>query len=219
MASCVLLLEEELKKGIFISFEGPDGAGKTTQLKMLREYCTKLGLDTVITREPGGTPISEKIRNIILDPDNTEMSARAEALLYAASRAQLMDSFIRPALEEGKLVLCDRFVDSSIAYQAYARKLGDGVRIINEFATDHTMPDLTFFLDIDPEKGRERNVSAGKKDRMEQEELAFHVEVYKGYKDIAKKDPGRIVVIDAQRPQEAVFKDIKAHFDKFIEGR
>ena len=161
-----------MKKGLFISFEGPDGAGKSTQLAMLAEYCRSKGLDITVTREPGGTSISEKIRCIILDPENSEMSASCEALLYAASRAQLIDQLIRPAVEEGRIVLCDRFVDSSIAYQAYARGLGEGVRLINRFAIKGTMPDCTFFLDIDPEKGRERNVDAGKKDRMEQEELS-----------------------------------------------
>jgi dTMP kinase len=206
-----------LKKGLFISFEGPDGAGKSTQLAMLSDYCRSRGLDITVTREPGGTAISEKIRQIILDPENKEMSAGCEALLYAASRAQLVDEFIRPAVAEGKIVLCDRFVDSSIAYQAYARKLGEGVRTINIFATGGTMPDRTFFLNIDPEKGRERNVDAGKKDRMEQEELSFHRAVYEGYKRIAEMEPERVIVIDADRRAERVFEDIKREFDRLIE--
>ncbi len=203
-----------MKKGLFISFEGPDGAGKSTQLAMLAEYCRSKGLDITVTREPGGTSISEKIRGIILDPDNAEMSASCEALLYAASRAQLIDQLIRPAVEEGRIVLCDRFVDSSIAYQAYARGLGEGVRLINRFAIKGTMPDRTFFLDIDPEKGRERNVDAGKKDRMEQEELSFHRAVYEGYKKIAEMEPERVICIDADRKAEEIFEDIKREFDK-----
>ncbi|MBR0130731.1 MAG: dTMP kinase [Firmicutes bacterium] len=203
-----------MKKGLFISFEGPDGAGKSTQLAMLAEYCRSKGLDITVTREPGGTSISEKIRCIILDPENSEMSASCEALLYAASRAQLIDQLIRPAVEEGRIVLCDRFVDSSIAYQAYARGLGEGVRLINRFAIKGTMPDCTFFLDIDPEKGRERNVDAGKKDRMEQEELSFHRAVYDGYKKIAEMEPERVICIDADRKAEEIFEDIKREFDK-----
>lgn len=203
-----------MKKGLFISFEGPDGAGKSTQLAMLAEYCRSKGLDITVTREPGGTSISEKIRGIILDPENSEMSASCEALLYAASRAQLIDQLIRPAVEEGRIVLCDRFVDSSIAYQAYARGLGEGVRLINRFAIKGTMPDCTFFLDIDPEKGRERNVDAGKKDRMEQEELSFHRAVYEGYKKIAEMEPERVICIDADRKAEEIFEDIKREFDK-----
>ncbi len=208
-----------MNRALFISIEGPDGAGKSTQLAMLADYCRERGLDVLTTREPGGNPISEKIRGLILDPENTDMSAAAEALLYAASRAQLMDTVIRPALESGRIVLCDRFVDSSIAYQAYARGLGDGVRVINEFATGGIKTDLTIFLDIDPEVGRERNVSTGKKDRMEQEELAFHRAVYEGYKDIARREPERVVCIDASRCTEAVFEDIKAVFEDRLAGR
>ena len=203
-------------KGVFISFEGADGSGKSTQIKLLSDYCKEKGLDVLQTREPGGTQISEKIRNIILDPDNTEMGAATEALLYASSRAQLVEEVIKPALSEGKIVLCDRFMDSSIAYQGYARKLGDGVRLINEFAIQSLQPNLTFFLDLDPKEGRERNVVVGKKDRMEKEELTFHQDVYKGYKKLAEIYKDRYVNIDASKSVEEVFQEIKKVFDNYI---
>ena len=160
-----------MNRGLFITFEGPDGSGKTTQIKMLAQHCAERGFDVVLTREPGGTPISEKIRNIILDPGNIEMAGTTEALLYAASRAQHVSQLIIPSIEQGRIVLCDRFVDSSIAYQGFARGLGDGVRVINEFATLGIRPDLTFFFDVDPETAHARNVASGKSDRLELEAI------------------------------------------------
>ena len=132
-----------MREGYFISFEGGDGSGKSTQIQILREFLEERGYDVILTREPGGTPISEKIRSIILDKANSEMDDMTEALLYAAARAQLVSQIIRPALEEGKVVICDRFVDSSMDYQAYARGLGDSVKTINAFAVGDCMPDLT----------------------------------------------------------------------------
>jgi len=135
-----------MKKGYFISFEGGDGAGKSTQINKLKEYCEKQGYDVVLTREPGGTDIGEKIRQIILDPENSKMADMTEAFLYAASRAQHVEEVIKPAIEAGRIVICDRFVDSSIAYQGYGRGLGECVGIINEYAVNTYMPYVTFLL-------------------------------------------------------------------------
>ena len=145
-----------MREGYFISFEGGDGSGKSTQIQILREFLEERGYDVILTREPGGTPISEKIRSIILDKANSEMDDMTEALLYAAARAQLVSQVIRPALEEGKVVICDRFVDSSMAYQAYARGLGDSVKTINAFAVGDCMPDLTILLKVNPQVGSSR---------------------------------------------------------------
>jgi len=205
-----------LKRGIFISFEGPDGSGKSTQIRLLTEYCREKGLEAVTVREPGGTAISEKIRDIILDKKNSEMSPVAEALLYAASRAQLVEQIIRPALEEGKMVLSDRFMDSSIAYQCYGRGLGDGVRIINEFAVRDLQPDLTFFLDLDPVKGKQRVLKEGEPDRLESEAMTFHRAVYEGYKKLSLIYPQRFVTVDADRPIGDIASDIREAFDRYV---
>jgi dTMP kinase len=203
-------------KGIFITFEGPDGSGKSTQVKLLAEYCQNHGFDVLVTREPGGTSISESIRTIILDPKNTEMNIAAEALLYAASRAQLVSQVIRPSLEKGKIVICDRFMDSSIAYQGYARGLGDSVRVINEFAIQQLQPDLTFFLDLPPEAGLRRAALNGFPDRLEQESLDFHNAVYRGYQELAKLYKDRYVRIDASRSASAVHEDIAEVFARYV---
>ena len=201
-----------MSKGLFISFEGADGSGKSTQYRIFAEYLKSLGFDVLMTREPGGTPISESIRSIILDPANTEMSDMTEALLFAASRAQLVSQVIRPAVEQGKIVLCDRFMDSSIAYQGYARGLGDCVRIINEYAVQGMQPDITFFLDLKPEDGRKRNTAAGKADRMEQQAIEFHEKVYEAYKSLAQIYKDRFVVIDASGSIEEVQERIRRSF-------
>ncbi|MBQ1384688.1 MAG: dTMP kinase [Firmicutes bacterium] len=205
-----------MKRGIFISFEGPDGSGKSTQIRLLTEYCREKGLEAVTVREPGGTAISEKIREIILDKKNSEMSPVAEALLYAASRAQLVEQIIRPALEEGKMVLSDRFMDSSIAYQGYGRGLGDGVRIINEFAVRDLQPDLTFFLDLDPVKGKQRVLKEGEPDRLESEAMTVHRAVYEGYKKLSLIYPQRFVTVDADRPVGEIASDIREAFDRYV---
>lgn len=197
-----------MSKGYFITFEGVDGCGKTTQLQMLAEYLKQQGFDVVLTREPGGTPISEKIREIILDPNNKEESGVTEALLYAASRAQHVAEKIKPALDAGKIVLCDRFMDSSIAYQAYARGLGEDVIAINMFAIQGCNPDITFFLDLDPRIGQERQVARGKLDRLEQEGLSFQEKVYAGYQEIIKKYPDRFKVVNANREIRDIQNDI-----------
>lgn len=165
----------------------------------------------MLTREPGGTPISEKIREIILDKNNKEMDAMTEALLYASSRAQHVAEVIKPALEAGKIVICDRFIDSSIAYQGYGRGLGDCVRVINEYAVRGCMPDVTFLLEMDPKIGKER-ISADDQDRLEQEKLEFHKKVFDGYMEIEKKFD-RIIGIDAARSIEEISADIIKHIE------
>lgn len=185
-----------MREGHFISFEGGDGSGKSTQIQILREFLEERGYDVIITREPGGTPISEKIRSIILDKANSEMDDMTEALLYAAARAQLVSQIIRPALEEGKVVICDRFVDSSMAYQAYARGLGDSVKTINAFAVGDCMPDLTILLKVNPQVGSSR-IGNRERDRIELASSDFHKKVYEGYLQLEKLYPERIVGIDA----------------------
>ena len=185
-----------MREGYFISFEGGDGSGKSTQIQILREFLEERGYDVILTREPGGTPISEKIRSIILDKANSEMDDMTEALLYAAARAQLVSQIIRPALEEGKVVICDRFVDSSMAYQAYARGLGDSVKTINAFAVGDCMPDLTILLKVNTQVGSSR-IGNRERDRIELASSDFHKKVYEGYLQLEKLYPERIVGIDA----------------------
>ena len=185
-----------MREGYFISFEGGDGSGKSTQIQILREFLEERGYDVILTREPGGTPISEKIRSIILDKANSEMDDMTEALLYAAARAQLVSQIIRPALEEGKVVICDRFVDSSMAYQAYARGLGDSVKTIKAFAVGDCMPDLTILLKVNPQVGSSR-IGNRERDRIELASSDFHKKVYEGYLQLEKLYPERIVGIDA----------------------
>lgn len=198
-------------KGFFISFEGPDGAGKSTVLKqVLKEITPLLKLDYLTVREPGGSKISEAIRNIILDPAHSEMDDRTEALLYAASRSQLMAEVVLPALKDGKLVISDRFVDSSLAYQGSGRNLGmQEIKQINDFATRGIEPDLTIFLDVKPEVGLSRiqKLRPDQEDRLEQEKLAFHQKVYEGYKIINQNNPDRVKVVDASQDVEKVVAD------------
>ena len=192
-----------MREGYFISFEGGDGSGKSTQIQILREFLEERGYDVILTREPGGTPISEKIRSIILDKANSEMDDMTEALLYAAARAQLVSQIIRPALEEGKVVICDRFVDSSMAYQAYARGLGDSVKTINAFAVGDCMPDLTILLKVNPQVGSSR-IGNRERDRIELASSDFHKKVYEGYLQLEKLYPERIVGIDAANTIENI---------------
>ncbi|NLP30825.1 MAG: dTMP kinase [Clostridiales bacterium] len=204
-----------MSKGLFITFEGPDGSGKTTQINNLNTYLRGKGIDTVLTREPGGTIIGEKIREIILDIKHTEMSPMTEALLYAASRSQHVDQLIRPALEAGKTVICDRFIDSSIVYQGYGRKLGDCILTINEIAVSNLMPDLTFLLLVDPEIGMKR-ISNEELDRIESEKIDYHRDVYNGYLELAKKFPDRIIIIDGSKEIEEIENNIIDKVSKFI---
>ena len=205
-------------KGWFISVEGGDGSGKSTQIKKIEAYLREKGLDYILTREPGGTPVAEKIRELILDPANKAMTGRAEMLLYAASRAQHVEEKILPALAEGKVVLSDRFTDSSIAYQAYGRGLGDMVAEVNRIATGGKVPDLTIFLNISPAAGmaRKNKQDGHELDRLELEQAAFHEKVYEGYLALARESGGRIADIDADRPAETVFADIKARLDQLF---
>jgi dTMP kinase len=183
-------------KGKFITFEGCEGSGKSTQLKLLAEKLDEMGVDYMLTREPGGSEIAEKIREIILDGKNTEMCDECEALLYAAARAQHLTEKVAPALQRGTLVICDRYIDSSLAYQGIARGLGEKfVAEINSFAMDKFPPDLTVFLNISPKDAFERKHGADENDRMEQLGLAFHQRVYDGYLKLAKEYP-RICPVD-----------------------
>lgn len=192
---------------MFITFEGPDGSGKSTVIKKVYEKLINDGYPILLTREPGGTPIAEKIRNVILDNDNTALDARTEALLYAASRRQHLVEKIRPALKEGKIVLCDRFLDSSLAYQGGGRHLGiENVLNVNLFATENTYPDLTLFFNISPEEGLKR-VSADKKriaDRLDNENENFHHDVYNAFLKVVNDNKNRIVVIDATKSIDEV---------------
>jgi len=206
-------------KGIFITFEGPDGSGKTTQIRLLKEHCERKGCRVLLTREPGGTPISEAIRALLLDPSHQEMDSVTEALLYAASRAQHVAEKIRPALEDGCIVLCDRFMDSSIAYQGYARGLGDDVRVINEFAVQGTQPDITFLMDLPAADGKARVVAARNLDRLEQEDLDFHNAVYDGYMQLKEIYSSRYVVVDASRSIEEISAEICRKFDDYVLNR
>lgn len=184
-------------KGKFVSVEGCEGAGKSTQVRLLCEYLTEHNVDYFFTREPGGTEIGEQIRGVILNKDNKEMSPECEALLYSASRVQLLREKILPELKNGKLVILDRYYDSSFAYQAYARGLGeDFVAKINEFALTCGVPDLTLFLDINPEDAFNRKGGVDKNDRMELSGLEFHKKVYNGYKLMQRKHPERIISVN-----------------------
>lgn len=195
--------------GIFITFEGPDGSGKTTQIKLLEQYFSEKGYDILITREPGGTEISEQIRSVILDRNNTKMDKITEALLYAASRAQHVAEVIKPALLEGKAIICDRFVDSSIVYQGIGRNLGiDLVKGINDMATQGIEPDITFLLKISPDKALNRKFSSDECNRLDMEKLEFHNEVYKGYLKLEKLYPKRIIGIDATMSIEEIWGEI-----------
>ena len=196
-----------MSRGFFITFEGGDGSGKSTQIGILRDRLTEMGYEVLLTREPGGTAISEKIRELILDPDNSEMDDMTEALLYAAARAQLVHQFIKPALEEGKVVICDRFVDSSIAYQGFGRGLGDAVGVINTYAVDDCMPDLTILLRLDPQKGSSR-IAGREHDRIEQASDDFHRKVYEGYLKLEEMYPERILGIDASGTIEEIAEEI-----------
>lgn len=207
-----------MSKGLFISLEGPDGSGKSTQIEYLKEYFRELSLECVFTREPGGTEIGEQIRQIILDRGNSRMSDMTEALLYAASRAQHVEEKIRPALEAGKIVVCDRYVDSSIAYQGYGRAMGEQIGEINAYAIGGCMPDLTILISVDPRVGRKR-IAAGDRDRLESEKLRFHEEVYRGYLELAKKDPERIKTVDGTGTREAIRDEIRSYVDPALRSK
>ncbi|ANB59329.1 dTMP kinase [Anoxybacteroides amylolyticum] len=194
----------------FFSFEGPDGAGKTTIISMVESFLREQGWDVVATREPGGIEIAEKIRDIILNPAHQAMDGRTEALLYAAARRQHLVEKVIPALKDGKIVLCDRFIDSSLAYQGFARGLGvDEVLGINQFAIEGYFPTLTLYFDIEPKIGLERIYGNEKREinRLDLESLSFHENVRKGYLQLMERFPERIVMLDASREVADVFAD------------
>ncbi len=198
-----------MRRGKLITFEGCDGCGKSTQLTLLSEYLTGEGIPHIFTREPGGGKISEQIRAILLGGKNDEMTDECEALLFAAARVQHLADRVEPALREGKLVVCDRYVDSSLAYQAYARGLGvEFVTKINSFALENYLPDLTIFIDLSPAEAFARKKGADENDRMELAGMAFHERVYAGYRKIAAENPERVVCVDGRQSPQGIFKDV-----------
>ncbi|MEB1809661.1 MAG: dTMP kinase [Bacillaceae bacterium] len=211
-----------MRKGLFITAEGGEGAGKTSALSKIYDYLIDNGYDVVMTREPGGIKISEEIRSVILNKNHTEMDGRTEALLYAAARRQHLVEKIVPALEEGKIVLCDRFIDSSLAYQGFARGIGfENILLINQMAIDEYWPDLTLYFRVDPEvglariakdKGREVN-------RLDQENETFHKKVLEGYDQLTKLYKDRIQVVNANESFESVYSSALVMIEQHLEKR
>jgi dTMP kinase len=199
---------EPARSGVLIAFEGVEGAGKSTQLDLLRCELERRGREVVVTREPGGTPVGERVRAVLLDPA-VDLHPRAEALLFAAARAQLVEQVIRPALQRGAVVLCDRYLHSSLAYQGDGRGLGRAaVEEVNRFATGGLPPDLVVLLDLDPAEGLGRR--GGRRDRIEVEDLGFHRRVRDAFRELAADDPGRFAVVDAAAPVDQVAAGVLA---------
>lgn len=195
----------------FITFEGCDGVGKTFQTRALKEYCQQLGLDVVFTREPGGSDIAEQIRRIILDANNSAMDDMCEAFLYASARIQHLHDIVKPALAQGKVVFCDRYVHSSYVYQGLGRELGlDKIISLNNLAVGEYMPDFTIFLDLSPEQAFARKGGADKTDRLEMVDFSFHTKVYQGYKALIQACPSKFEVIDASGAKEQTQALIRA---------
>ena len=206
-------------KGLFIVMDGPDGSGKTTQINLLKEYLEEAGYECLITREPGGTVIGEEIRQLILNPEHKEMSPVTEMLLYAASRAQLVHEVIGPALEEGKIVISDRFVDSSIVYQGIARKLGiSTVSAVNAPGIGIYRPDGIFFIDLSEAEGLRRKKEQKNLDRMEQEGIDFHHMVSEGYRKVLSGRP-EVMKIDGGRSIDTIQKKIRNHVDELLKKK
>ena len=199
-------------RGLFITFEGTDGTGKTTQIQRLSAELRQAGYDICLTREPGGTPISEQIRGILLNPDHSEMAATTELLLYAASRAQHVSEVIKPALEAGKIVISSRFADAMVVYQGYGRGLDlERINRLNRIATDGVTPNVTLVLDLPVEIGLQRvQKSRGGLDRLEREKIEFHQRLRDGYRALAQQETQRLKIIDAQASPEQVYAQIKA---------
>jgi dTMP kinase len=211
-----------MNNGMFITVEGPEGAGKTTIINMLANGLKAEGYQVLQTREPGGIEIAEQIRGVILDKKNTKMDPRTEALLYAAARRQHLVEKVKPALEKGYLILCDRFIDSSLAYQGYARGLGiEEVFSINSFAIEGMMPKLTLYFDIEPEDGLERiNQHKGREvNRLDLENLDFHHKVREGYLKLMELYPDRIYKVEASKSVDDVYKQAEAKLKEVLEAK
>ena len=210
---------------MFITFEGPEGSGKTTQIELLSEYLEEKGYPVLATREPGGTSIGDQIRTILLDPQNTAMLPASEALLFSAARAQIVSQVIRPHLARGGIVLCDRYADSTLAYQGYGHDLElETLHAITALATGGLKPDLTIYLDIDVEQGLRRKLAAHEAsqaewNRLDQQETAFHRRVREGYLQMAAQEPNRWLVIDATQPLEVIRASIRAGVEAKLEAR
>lgn len=204
--------------GLFVTFEGPDGSGKSTQINQFASYLQAEGIPHILTREPGGTAISDHIRTLVLDPDHPEMANETEVLLYAASRAQHVREKIIPALDTGKVVLCDRFVDASIAYQGYGLGLDVAqVKMINDFATGGLIPDRSYFIDLSPEVGRQRMLGRRSKketalDRIEQKQLAYHKRVREAFQKLSEENSKRVCLLNGEEERDLLFTKIKADF-------
>ena len=211
-----------MNKGCFIVFEGGEGSGKSTILEMIYNWMIDNNIDCIKTREPGGIKIAEQIRSVILDKDNTEMDGRCEALLYAAARRQHLVERVIPALESGKVVLCDRFLDSSLAYQGHARGLGiDQIYEINKFAIDGYFPDLSLFFDLDPEVGLERiNRNKDREvNRLDLEKMDFHNKVREGYNILLQRGNNNMVKIDASKSIDEVFESVKESIELYLKEK
>jgi dTMP kinase len=205
--------------GLFVTFEGPEGSGKTTQVQKLAAWLEEMGYEVLTTREPGGTPIGDAIRALLLEPSHTEMLPETEILLFSAARAQIVGQVIRPHLAKGGVVLCDRFADSTLAYQGYGRQLDlDTLRMITAFATGNLKPALTICLDLPVEEGlrRKQRLSREEWNRMEREDLAFHQRVRKGFLALAAAEPARWLVLDALRPIDEIQAEIRRQVSAYL---
>ena len=218
------MAKKSLKQGIFITFEGVEGCGKTTHAKIFYKYLKRLGYPCVYTREPGGTNVGNKIRKILLNPRNTSLCDLTEFFLFEASRAQIVDEVIRPALRRKKIVICDRFSDATMAYQGYGDGLcKDTIKIMSNLACEGIRPDLTIIMDIETKKGLYRATRLSRVDRMEKKNLAYHKRVRKGYLSIARKNPGRIKVIKTKKlldnTQKAVRREVMDVIQRYLAAR
>jgi len=213
--SLIPKLRKAPPKGIFVVFEGVEGAGKGTQMERVKGFVESKGREVLLTREPGGTPLGESLREILLSHDTGSLEPKTEALLFGAARAQLVATVIRPALEAGKVVLCDRYIDSSIAYQGFARGLGEpDILSLNVWATQGLFPDLVVLLHLEPESGLARTEGAA--DRIESEGVDFHAKVADAFLHIASEHPERVAVVDASQPVDKVFDDVREAIDKTL---
>jgi dTMP kinase len=208
---------------LFITFEGVEGSGKTTQIRRLKTYLNRKGIPCTVTREPGGTSIGDQVRKILLNPDHKDLDPLAELFLYEAARAQHIKEFIKPLLEKKGVILCDRFADASVAYQGYGRRLGFRlVERLNQMATDGLRPDITFLLDCPTDLGLQRAIRRNevlkqeKEGRFEREKIQFHNRVRRGYLALARKEPRRVKVIDTRKGEDKVFEEIQHIIDKII---